>query len=84
MIRNSSGAALSNVDVEVETCGHKGVIAAGALASGGTVEVRYEICGESGQTIRATFSDGKVNASEQEYVESGYRATAEVSKNGIT
>jgi hypothetical protein len=83
-IRNNSGVDLRSVDVEVDTCGHTGVISAGALASGGTVEVRYEICSEGGQTIRATFSDGKVIVSEQEYVESGYRATAEVSTNGIT
>ena len=82
-IRNESGATPSSVAVEIDTCSQKLDISAGALSVGKTTEVHYVICGEGGQTIRATLADGKVLASRQEYVESGYRGSVEVSTSGI-
>jgi hypothetical protein len=82
-IHNESGARLNRVVVEVDTCGHKLDISAGALSVGATTEVHYVICGEGGQTIRVTLADGKAFASQQQYVESGYRGSVEVSTSGI-
>jgi hypothetical protein len=82
-IRNESGSRLSSVVVEIDTCGHKLDISAGELSNGAMTEVHYVICGEGGQTIRAILADGKVLASRQEYVESGYRGSIEVSTSGI-
>jgi hypothetical protein len=82
-IHNESDTRLNSVVVKIDTCGHKLDISAGALSAGATSEVHYVICGEGGQTIRVTFPDGKVFASQQEYVESGYRGSVEVSASGI-
>ncbi len=82
-IRNTADMPLHKVEVEIATCGHRAVITTGTVAVGGTVEVRYEICGEGGQTIRATLQDGKTLAGCEAYVESGYRSTVKVSSSAV-
>ena len=82
-IRNESGSRLTSIVVVIDTCGQKLDISAGALAVGATSEVHYVICGEGGQIVRAILADGRTIASQQEYVESGYRGSVEVSTSGI-
>ena len=81
---NTSDRALATFAVHFDTCGFRGSVEGGTLAPGASNQVRYLVCGESGQTVRAEFTDGKVVTSEEAYVESGYRVTENVSRDAIT
>src|SRR4051812_26584075 len=82
-IKNSTSSQLTVAEVVVDSCGQHTWTSSADVPAGGEVELRFAICGEGGQVVRATLSNGKVLLSPESYVESGSRSSAEVTDNAI-
>ena len=82
-IVNSSGRSVSMATLQFDTCGHRGSIQAGVLASSASTQIQYMVCGKGSQTVIADFGDGSSVASIS-HVESGYRLTERLSREDIS
>ena len=82
-VRNATAGPLRSVEVVLDSCGSKTTTTVQAIASGNSVAIRFSVCGEGGQVVRAILSNGKVVTSSEAYVESGTRMTAEVTDNAV-
>ncbi|MEO8377578.1 MAG: hypothetical protein ABI579_07895 [Candidatus Sumerlaeota bacterium] len=82
-IQNRTGTELRTFQIALDSCGRKITIESSALPNGKSAAIRYFICGEGGQIVRATLTSGKTVVSTEEYVESSYRSTAVVKADGI-
>jgi hypothetical protein len=82
-IVNRSGRSVSMATLQFDTCGHRGSIQAGVLASNASTQIQYIVCGKGSQTVIADFGDGS-NVASISHVESGYRLTERISREDIS
>ena len=82
-IENQSRVELRSFEVVVETCGATRTFRGGPVPAGRSSTISYNICGEGGQIVVASATDGRNFKSSENYVESGYKGTAVVSDTTI-
>jgi len=82
-VKNSTAWPLRVAEVVIDSCGQHTWTSIADVPDGGEVELRFAICGEGGQVVRATLGNGKRVLSRETYVESGARSSAEVTDNEV-
>lgn len=82
-VENRSGEPVASAQIEVASCGGRGVALVGPLAPGASREIPFSVCGEATYALVATFGDGRTLRSRETYVETGYSANVVIGNSSV-